>query len=289
MTAAPHVLACVREIDHAALDARLHGAALDWAATQSAREPRNLHASELYGCLRKQGYALLSYDKTDRSFNPDSELAASAGDTIHARLQAWMQIEAHGLVYTLPDGRYALELPLDDESIPAAARALTARHRLSGRIDAVIRVSQGRLAICDIKTVDARKIDPGYPWLDDLLAKYAAQIMAYMHFWAAPDGERAYIGYIYMIRRDKTSVRRLFEVTYDPVAFDAELVRLAAAARALEADELPVAEPGRGICRFCAYRSQCDAWKEATHAQHVQQISCTTRAAHGAAALQAPY
>lgn len=234
---------------HTNLTERLTTAALRTPPIQ--RQSRHFHASALADCMRMGGYDLLGVPQSDPRYDPDYALAASQGDVIHEALQA--QMVAAGVVYQLPNGP-AIEVPLADHGTPELAR-----YHLSGRIDAVLSMNDGALAILDIKTVASKAI--GGPWWDEKLDHYKAQVLAYMHFFQAPDGRQARTGFVYVVARDDTKVRALYRLAYDEHAVAANLARLALAADAVRAGVLPEPEPTIGPCRFCEWRSLCPAWK----------------------------
>lgn len=215
-------------------------------------QSRGFRASSLHDCLRQVGYRLSKTPKTEDTYKPDWTLSADLGTALHTRLQE--QATASNLAVRVT-GAAAVELSLDDYTLPA----LEPERRsfpLSGHIDGIIRTTNGRLAVWDIKTTDAKYFDLTYPYLEEKQQHWATQMHVYMAYFALPDGGQARVAYVYQVNRGQTDQRRLWCIPFQPELWNEEVVRLTAAATAIRGGELPDPEPERG-CKFCDWRSLC--------------------------------
>lgn len=227
------------------------------AATEKVQhgQSRGFRASSLSTCLRQTGYKIRGIAPTEDRFNPDHAMAADQGTVIHEHLQRHMI--AADLVIDYPGFGPAIELPL---SVCCATehREWLAQVGFSGHIDAVLRLTDGKLAILDVKTVASKYLDPAFPYHAEKVRSYSVQVGAYMHCFAMTDGERAHQAFVLMVSRDDTSNRLLYRITYDEAAWAVDAARLDVAAAAVQAGELPPAEVGKD-CRWCGWRAQCEA------------------------------
>ena len=222
--------------------------------------PTGWRASGLSSCLRRRGYELLGAAPGRQVYNFDYDLAAAQGTVIHERLQD--SLVESGLVYCYPGFGPAVELPLS-ACCPGEDRELLESLQFSGHIDAVLERND-QLIVLDIKTVASKYLagdgwGNDYQWLAPKLQGYVTQLHAYMRFCGAPDGRLARQGFVLMLSRDDTSVRRLYSVSWQEEVWERDLARLVRAVDAVGKGELPEAERERGPCVFCPYREECDA------------------------------
>lgn len=217
-------------------------------------QSHGFRASSLHSCLRTTGYRLAKVAKTDETYNPDWALSADIGTTLHTRLQE--QAVTSGLAVQY-NGKPAIELSLDGCTLPAL-NPERIRLALSGHIDGVIRTTNGRLAIFDIKSTDAKYFNLEYPYLAEKRQHWASQMHAYMAYFAMPDGEQARVAFVYQVCRGDTSLRRLWSVPFQPDGWAADVARLTAAVASIQAGTLPTPEVERG-CKFCDWRRLCES------------------------------
>jgi len=246
------------------------------------RRSAHLHISSLHECLRQQVYELLGHGG-EEVYNPDWELAADLGDTVHDALQRHMvfgrlaePIRGHVLPRNIlavlghapswnPDEWVdppGLEVSIATVCDPMLLHDLENRY-LSGRVDGVLRMDDGSLALVDYKTVKGKYFGKNYAYLAPKLAKWETQMSVYMHYFSHPvTGEAATTGLVLMIDRGDTEKRRLYQVEYDDALVEDELDRALWAADYYRAGQLPPPEPDRGVCKFCRYQSVCPGFKK---------------------------
>lgn len=248
---------------------------LDEAARQlnRPRHPKTIHASSFFECGLKQFWQLTGQEPTDLAFEPEWEISASVGNTIHNHIQ--QRLVQAGIAYMVPsfteDPRTraaersrgvlqpAIELPLSEYTLPAEQWAFVQSHRLGGRIDAIVNTIDGGQAIFEIKTIAAKYLDrPDYRnYFGDKLSHYEMQVQSYLHVYRTPDGRKLERGLIYVVNQGNFKDVRLFSVAYNPDFMTTEFERLHALKQAIDRQEAPEPENHRGPCRFCQFRSIC--------------------------------
>lgn len=237
------------------------------------RAPRSIHASSYFECGLKQWYGLTGQSVTDNTFEPEYEISASVGNTIHEIIQK--RLIAASIAFMIPSfddnpgvrhlqrisGTLspAVEVPLDERVLPVDVAEQVKANRVGGRIDAVITTKTGEVLIFEIKTIAAKYLEnPSYAnYFNEKLAHYEMQTQLYMHYYRTPEGTKLDRALVYVVNQSNPKDVRLYSVEYNPALMETEVARIAALAKALETKTPPDPEPHRGPCKFCAWRSAC--------------------------------
>jgi hypothetical protein len=241
------------------LTSQLKTYASDKALNGPQRASRSIHGSGFYHCSRQQVYGLLGYEQTDKKYVWAWDLAARMGDQVHNLIQT--EFCDSGKVVILPNGKPAIEVSLDSQTLPEAVYTEYASYKLGIRIDAVLEGLDGRHILLEIKSVDQKYLTgPERKYLPGKLADFEAQTQLSLHFWRNPKtGERSQYGLIYIVSRSDVTVREEWLVEYDPLFVEPELKRIANIRDHWIQAKLPEPEPSRGPCAFCGWRSICVA------------------------------
>ena len=236
------------------------------------RKAGKIYSSSYFECALKQWYGLTGTPQTDDTYQPEYDVAADLGNTIHAHLQKWLaNTDMIYLVPSFDENSYnrsndrkngvlwpAIELPFREFTLTGEMCQLILELGLGGRLDAIVRQSNGQLAILDIKTIDEKYFSSGYEkYLKERQAHWSAQLQLYMHIYRTPEGQQITNGLIYLVNRSDIKEVKMFHTTYHKELMDGEIDRLRELRQAVKTNTAPTPDPSRGPCRFCNWQKAC--------------------------------
>lgn len=233
-------------------------------------QPKSFSASSFVDCGRKQLYGLLGYAKTDGEIVTEYKRSALVGDIIHQTLQSWAI--ASGFVDICPDKETGksvpfIEQPLGKHNLAADKYQLLTRLKLGGRLDGVLKRSDGTRVVWELKSVAGKYLDNPTPFYARLFQKnlthYESQTQLYMHLLDLKDAlvlvinRETFLDWLTGRVNDADAIFQEYHVTYDPLFIEPELERIEVLNGYLMRAELSAPEPHRGECKFCDWRSAC--------------------------------
>jgi CRISPR/Cas system-associated exonuclease Cas4 (RecB family) len=226
-------------------------------ATEKALN-RSIHGSGYFHCQLQQVFSLLGYEPTDKKYVWAWDLAARAGDAIHALVQ--QELIDSGKVLILPNGKPAIEVTLGKDTLPPEVAEQFLSYKMGVRVDAVGIGQEDSEIPIEIKTIGPEYLSgPKSKYLQDRLADYEMQLQLSLHWWRhTKTGERCNYGLIYIINRGDISQRLEYVIEYNAGLIDSELQRVANIRDHWLKTTLPEPEPQRG-CTFCQFKTLCPA------------------------------
>jgi hypothetical protein len=260
-------------------------------ARQVIKPQRTAYASSGFECLLKQYYARLGMQPTNDIYEPEYEIDAELGNTLHALKQAWLS-ETDKVVRlpvfdpsrpVLEGGMQpAIEVPANDKVLTPESLQRLKAIGFSFRPDALINLSasrdngQKKIAYFEIKTIEDHDFDNDNIF-NDKAAHWEWQVLSILHLAEFKAFGKLDLAYIYVVGRGKNPTtrqrrERLFKVLPNPDFMESELARLQElTGRVLRLDP-PQAEPHRSLCKYpkrgggwkvsCQYYNLCSATEE---------------------------
>ena len=267
---------------------QLNTAATDAKAKEPHRAQKKSYASSGYKCALQQYYARTGVQPTNRVYNPDYEVSAELGNSLHTIVQKRL-IQADMCLYIprfAKDGLAVLyertarnegipgegeivlgamqpviEAPLNETTLTETASARVNDYGISCRIDSGIKASGDKVYL-EIKTKSVKDFLPqNKRWFDEFLANTEMQIQYALELWDSPTVGRFDYALVLVISRDvnpdtKQYIKQLWLVEPNQDVAIQELDRLAHLNKLVEIKRSgvevnePEPEPTRGSCRI---------------------------------------